>query len=135
MALSLRRSVHPGSPVLCQNLKRDRLLGRSYRYIKYVLTEAQIKCILQVSTYSGGPLTISAKELRGKPTQIIEQASRGTEVIITLHGKKAARLVPYNSSSHGENELEDEIFGLWENREMQTDPEAYVRGLRKGRTF
>ncbi len=26
MALSLRRSVHPSSPVLCQNLKRNRLL-------------------------------------------------------------------------------------------------------------
>ncbi len=28
MALSLRRPEHPSSPVLCQNLKCDRLLGR-----------------------------------------------------------------------------------------------------------
>lgn len=32
-------------------------------------------------------MEITAKELRGKPGQIIEQAARGTEVVITLRGK------------------------------------------------
>ena len=42
-------------------------------------------------------MEVSAKELRGKPSQIIEQAARGTEVIITLRGRKVARLIPYKT--------------------------------------
>jgi prevent-host-death family protein len=80
-------------------------------------------------------LTISAKELRGKPSQIIELAERGTEIIITLRGRKAARLTPYDAKSKDEPENEDEIFGLWKDREAAMDVGEYVRSLRKGRKF
>ena len=79
-------------------------------------------------------MEITAKELRGKPGQIIEQASRGTEVIVTMRGKRMARLIPYKSQ-RAKDEIEDEIFGLWENREDDVSVEAYVRSLRKGRAF
>jgi prevent-host-death family protein len=79
-------------------------------------------------------MEISAKELRGRPTQIIEQAARGTEVIITLRGKKMAKLIPYKIDTR-QNIERDEIFGLWENHAETTTVEEYVRLLRKGRIF
>jgi prevent-host-death family protein len=79
-------------------------------------------------------MEITAKELRGKPGQIIEQAARGTEVIITIRGKKMAKLVPYRTGKHGK-ESEDELFGLWKDREDMQSVDEYVRSLRKGRAF
>jgi prevent-host-death family protein len=79
-------------------------------------------------------MEISAKELRGRPTQIIEQASRGTEVIITLRGKKMAKLIPYKVDAK-QNIEQDEIFGLWENHAETTTVEEQVRLFRKGRKF
>ncbi|MFZ2632090.1 MAG: type II toxin-antitoxin system prevent-host-death family antitoxin [Desulfosalsimonadaceae bacterium] len=79
-------------------------------------------------------MKISAKELRSKPTQIIEQAARGTEVIITLRGKKMAKLIPYTIDTK-QNFDQDEIFGLWKNHAETTTVAEQVRLLRKGRTF
>lgn len=79
-------------------------------------------------------MEISAKELRSKPGRIIEQAARGNEIIITFRGKKSARLIPYNRGVK-EKELQDEIFGLWQNRKDLSSVEEQVRSLRKGRKF
>ena len=79
-------------------------------------------------------MEISAKELRGKPGQLIEQAAQGIEVIITLRGKKMARLVPYRSEKPNDD-VEDELFGIWKNREERESVDEYVRSLRKGRGF
>jgi prevent-host-death family protein len=79
-------------------------------------------------------MEISAKELRGKPGQIIEQAARGTEIIITIRGKKMARLVPYRTDK-AKTGNEDELFGLWKDREDISSVDDYVRSIRKGRAF
>jgi prevent-host-death family protein len=78
-------------------------------------------------------MEVSAKELRSKPGRIIEQASRGSEIIITFRGKKTARLIPYRRGIKEEGEPHDEIFGLWQDREDWPSVEAQVRSLRKGR--
>jgi prevent-host-death family protein len=83
-------------------------------------------------------MEITAKELRGKPGQIIEQAARGTEVIITLRGEKMARLIAYKTSTKNndrEIKLEDEIFGLWKERDDIEAVDNYVRSIRKRRAF
>jgi len=79
-------------------------------------------------------MEISAKELRGSSTRIIEQAARGTEVVITLRGKKMAKLIPYNLDVFEKND-KDEIFGIWKNRIETEDVDDYVRSIRKGRKF
>jgi prevent-host-death family protein len=79
-------------------------------------------------------MEISAKELRESSGKIIEQAARGTEIVITLRGKKMAKLVPY-SLDHGKNSDEDEIFGIWKNHTGTADVDGYVRSIRKGRKF
>jgi prevent-host-death family protein len=80
-------------------------------------------------------MEITAKELRGKPTQIIEQASRGTEVIITVHGKKLAKIIPYRMKERQKNESTDEIFGIWEDKDIGDSIDTYVRSMRKRRSI
>lgn len=81
-------------------------------------------------------MEISAKELRGKPGQYIEQASRGTDVVITVRGKKMARLIPYSKTNvdavPGDD---DQLFGMWADRNDIPSVEDFVRDKRKGRQF
>lgn len=79
-------------------------------------------------------MEITAKELRGKPGQIIEQAARGTEVIVTIRGKRMARLIPYKAKNKNQD-IDDDLFGMWKDREDLEDINGYVRSLRKGRAF
>jgi prevent-host-death family protein len=81
-------------------------------------------------------MEITAKELRGKPGQIIEQAARGTDVIITMRGKRLARLIPYKSKTGVDTQENDDlIFGLWKEREGEISVDAYVRAMRKRRSL
>jgi prevent-host-death family protein len=93
-------------------------------------------CILIVYTYWRYQLEITAKELREKPTRYIEQASRGTDVVVTVRGKKSARLIPYKSNADQRNtEESDIIFGMWRDRNDIQSVDEYVRSKRKGRAF
>ncbi len=82
-------------------------------------------------------MEISAKELRGKSTQIIEQAARGTEIVITIRGKRLARLIPYLSKTKSSSKMEEEdlLFGMWQDRDSSASVDDYVRSARKGRSF
>ncbi len=79
-------------------------------------------------------MKISAKELRNSSTKIIEQAAKGTEIIITVRGKKMARLIPFDKEMNTDIE-QDEIFGLWENHAETQTAEEQVRSFRIGRKF
>ena len=58
-------------------------------------------------------MEITAKELRGKPGQIIEQASHGTEIIITMRGKRMAKLIPYKAERTKKNDGRERRYNLW----------------------
>jgi prevent-host-death family protein len=82
-------------------------------------------------------MDVSAKELRARPGMIIEQAARGVDVVVTLRGKRVARIVPFSDPStdsvpESSSSCPDELFGLWRDR-SDLDPASYVRDLRKGR--
>ena len=83
-------------------------------------------------------MEISAKELRGSPGKYIRQAARGTDVVVTLRGKRVARLVPYVENAEtvaegAEYAPKDEIFGMWADHIDTADVDTYVRLLRQGR--
>jgi prevent-host-death family protein len=82
-------------------------------------------------------MIITAKELRGKPGQIIEQASRGTDIVITIRGKKMAKLIPYKSRVMDKaiKKQEDSIFGIWADRSDMASVEMYIRSKRKRRSL
>ncbi len=73
----------------------------------------------------------TAKELRFKSKELIDSLKRGEEVVITFRGKPCAKLVPYQELKR-QTET-NELFGMWEDNEMVTNVDEYVRGLRKER--
>lgn len=87
--------------------------------------------------HGGFNMEITSKELRCKPGQIIEQAARGTKVVITIREKKIARIIPYTSENGNNSNKgnEDEIFALWQDREDIEIVDDYVRNMRKMRVF
>jgi prevent-host-death family protein len=82
-------------------------------------------------------MEISANELRGKPGRIIELAERGTDIVITLRGKKKARLIPYKPSvrENAPDYKADTIFGMWADKGDIENVDDYIQSVRKGRTF
>ncbi|MCL2806464.1 MAG: type II toxin-antitoxin system prevent-host-death family antitoxin [Treponema sp.] len=79
-------------------------------------------------------MEISTKELRIQPGRIISRVNQGLDVTITYKGKPAAKIIPIRKTEtvNPEN-TEDELFGLWKDREDIGNVDQFVRSMRKGR--
>ncbi len=76
----------------------------------------------------------TAKELRFHSKALLDAVSRGDSVIITFRGKPCAKLVPYEDNELSENlKSEDDLFGIWRDRDDVECVDDYVRNLRKSR--
>jgi prevent-host-death family protein len=79
-------------------------------------------------------MEISTKELRIQPGRIISQVVSGQEITITYRGKPRAKIVPIiDKKSFVSKEDENELFGIWKNRNDTENVEQFVRSIRKGR--
>ena len=74
----------------------------------------------------------TAKDLRFHSKELLETVLRGEEVIITYRGKPTAKLVPLNKGNGTSSEKsENELFGLWKDREDLNDVDKYIRKNRE----
>jgi prevent-host-death family protein len=96
-------------------------------------------------------MDVSVKDFREQIGRYLDMARDGADIIVTSHGKRKARLIPYVEGqknhylSDGEyqpfsketegSQSEGFLFGIWNNRDDMEDVEGYVRALRKGRVF
>ena len=79
-------------------------------------------------------MEISTKQLRIYPGRIISQVNNGQEITITYRGKASAKIVPIvNKKNLKQENLDDELFGIWKDRDDIGNVEQYVRNMRKGR--
>ncbi|GHV30362.1 hypothetical protein AGMMS4952_17270 [Spirochaetia bacterium] len=81
-------------------------------------------------------MEITTKQLRIQPGRIISQVNNGQEITITYRGKPCAKIIPINKQNfdlQNAEETDNELFGMWKDREDMGDVEQYVRNLRKGR--
>ena len=81
-------------------------------------------------------MEISTKQLRMQPGRIISMVNNGQNVTITYRGKPSAKIIPIvNRKDLDMKDIgsEDELFGIWKNREDTKDVEQYIRNMRKGR--
>jgi prevent-host-death family protein len=79
-------------------------------------------------------MEITTKQLRIQPGRIISQVNNGQEIIITYRGKAFAKITPLkweNSKQY----YDDELFGMWKDREDVENVDQYVRSMRKGRKY
>jgi prevent-host-death family protein len=79
-------------------------------------------------------MEISAKELRQKTRLLLDAVERGEEVTITYRGRAKARVVRIQSApDRKEPASENELFGLWADRDDLADPQTWIRTLRQRR--
>jgi len=79
-------------------------------------------------------MEVSAKELRKKTRLLLDAVERGEEVTITYRGRAKARVVRLDrDSERGESASENELFGLWADRDDLAEPMTWVRTLRQSR--
>ncbi len=77
-------------------------------------------------------MKVTAKELRERTKEIMGSVERGEEVEVTYHGKPFAVITPTRKVRKADKHT---IFGMWSDTPQAEDVDAYVRNLRKGRTF
>jgi prevent-host-death family protein len=75
----------------------------------------------------------TARDLRYETRRLLEAVGRGESVLITHRGKPRARLVPLEDMD-SRLEPDEDLFGLWADREDTADPAAYVERLRRERS-
>jgi prevent-host-death family protein len=79
-------------------------------------------------------MEVTTKQLRIRPGRIISQVNSGQEITITYRGKALAKIVPIKTEDSKQDiNSENELFGIWENRDDIQNVEQYVRSIRKGR--
>jgi prevent-host-death family protein len=95
-------------------------------FLKYTVTGVHLEVEMK---------TVTARELRAKTSEILQETRKGNEVLITLRGKPAAILKPLeNREERGFKRIG---FGLWRDRDDMKDPCGWVeerRSERKGST-
>ena len=75
--------------------------------------------------------TATAKDLRYKTSQLLDDVRRGQAVTITYRGKSIAVLAPVDRGAPRTLELTG--FGLWKGRKDIRDVEKWLRKLREPR--
>ncbi|MDR2745878.1 MAG: type II toxin-antitoxin system prevent-host-death family antitoxin [Treponema sp.] len=77
-------------------------------------------------------MEITTKQLRIQPGRIISQVNNGQEIIITYRGKPSAKIIPLEWENLKQDH-DNELFGIWKDREDINDVNQYIRNMRKGR--
>ena len=75
--------------------------------------------------------TATAKDLRQRTSQLLDNVRRGGEVVITYRGKQVAVLVPLERVAH--KELTPSAFGMWRRRRDMRDAQRWLDRARASR--
>jgi prevent-host-death family protein len=79
----------------------------------------------------GNSMEITTKQLQIRTGKIISHVNNGQEITITYRGKAYARIVPIKLENFQQEELDNELFGIWKDREdIGDDVDQYVRSIR-----
>jgi len=78
-------------------------------------------------------MTVTAKDLRLKTSEILKRVQRGDGITVTFRGKPVARLLSIRGAE-AERDLADyPAIGIWADRKEMKDPAAWVRKIRRPR--
>jgi prevent-host-death family protein len=97
------------------------------------LTRPGRECILGKVHFAGehDSMTVTAKQLRLKTSEVLKRVRSGGRVTVTLRGKPVAKVV---SLSDEKKKLTDyAAFGMWADREDMKDVHAWLKKIRTPR--
>ena len=79
-------------------------------------------------------MVITTEQLKIQPEMIISEVNRGQEITITWRGKPSARIIPFANTRNGNMDVSDnELFGIWKDRDDIGDVDQHVRNMRSSR--
>ena len=78
-------------------------------------------------------MTVTAKDLRLKTSEILKRVQRGGGVTVTLRGKPVARLLSIRGAEAERDLMDYPAIGIWADRKDMKDPAAWVRKIRRPR--
>lgn len=77
-------------------------------------------------------MTVTAKQLRLKTSQVLKKVQQVGTLTVTLRGKPVAKLLSLSSGK--EKKLSEyRAIGMWADREDMKDVDAWLRNIRKPR--
>jgi prevent-host-death family protein len=126
---------HPLPTVFCDRSKGGDKARPLPDFSKKALTTADNKVYTwNIHLHRGNFMEITAKQLRIQPGRIIAQVNNGQEITITYRGKACAKIIPINAKKTiNLDDADNELFGMWKDRNDMKDVEQYARNKRKGR--
>lgn len=80
-----------------------------------------------------GFITVTAKQLRLKTSEILKKVRKGNDVMVTFRGRPVARIVSVGGRRKGKDLLDFAAIGMWADRKDMSDASAWVRKIRKPR--
>jgi prevent-host-death family protein len=80
-------------------------------------------------------MEITTKQLKIQSGRIISQVNNGQEITITYRGKAYARIIPIKDGNFLSKDFDDELFGIWKDREDMDNVDEYIRNIRRGRNL
>jgi antitoxin (DNA-binding transcriptional repressor) of toxin-antitoxin stability system len=72
-------------------------------------------------------------DMRRNPRKIIDAIKRNEKVTLSVRGREIAEIIPRKNGGDNASIADDPAVGMWADRGEMSDPEKYVRELRKGR--
>ncbi len=78
-------------------------------------------------------MVITMQQLKTQPSRIFGKVRKGQEMAVSYKGKICAKIVPFNVDLANNNNLDNELFGIWKDRDDMNEPSQYVRQIRKAR--
>jgi prevent-host-death family protein len=76
-------------------------------------------------------MTVTAKQLRLKTSEVLKKVRSGGSVTVTLRGKPVAKVV--SLSDHKKKLTDYAAFGMWADREDMKDVHAWLKKIRTPR--
>jgi len=80
-------------------------------------------------------MVITVQQLKTQSGRIFGNVRNGQEMTISYKGRICAKIVPFNVDFANNNNADNELFGIWKDRDDMSDPSQYVRQIRKARTL
>ena len=78
-------------------------------------------------------MVITMQQLKIRPGKIFSEVSKGQEMAVSYRGKICAKIIPFNVKKTNNNNSDNELFGMWKDRDDIGDASQYVRKIRKAR--
>ena len=77
-------------------------------------------------------MTVTAKQLRLRTSEVLKKVQQGGTVTVTLRGKPVAKVLSFDAKK--DKKLSDySAIGMWADREDMKDVDAWLRNVRKPR--